>query len=380
MALQDLTPQLRTRMTRVERLVGLFVALAALLMAAVFAYYLRDTGKRRGWFVNKIPYYCYTTDATGLKAGDPVRLLGRDVGRILQVEASPPDPWFIEQNFNVFVKFEVWEPYFGYIWSDSRVRVVSADFFGSRYIEVTRGENGLATVWHKPHFEDTEILSDKDAEGRPWTGPDAQEPIPVPLRDSKNGVWLFTDETPSIAQQAEQIVRALASSLPPLTDQVAAVLAQTVAATSNANLAIAHLQPTLQHVQGIAGRLESEDGAVGRMLLTTNLQAQVDDALAGMDAMLDQTTSLLRTSEQQMLDLTRRIAMTLDNVALVTSNLSRQVDANSLVLGEVSSLVTGADDTIRGLQRHWLLRSAFRPATNPPVESALPPSLDRPFR
>lgn len=380
MALQDLTPQLRTRMTRVERLVGLFVVFAVLLMAGVFAYYLRDTGKRRGWFVNKVPYYCYTTDATGLKAGDPVRLLGRDVGRILQIEASPPDPWFIEQNYNVFVKFEVWHPYFGYIWSDSRVRIVSSDFFGSRYVEVTRGEDGLATVWHKPNFEDTEILSDKDAEGKPWTGPDAQEAILVPLRDSKNGVWLFTDETPSVAQQAEQIVRTIATTLPSLTDHVATVLAQTVEATSNAALAIAQLQPALQHVQGIAGRIETEDGAIGRMLLTTNLQNQVDATLTSMDAMLDQTTSILRTSEQQMLDLTRRIAMTLDNVALVTSNLSRQVDANSLVLGEVSSLVTGADDMIRGLQRHWLLRSAFRPSTNPPVESALPPSLDLPIR
>ena len=36
MALQDLTPQLRTRMSRVERLVGLFVVFAGLLMVAGF--------------------------------------------------------------------------------------------------------------------------------------------------------------------------------------------------------------------------------------------------------------------------------------------------------------------------------------------------------
>ena len=32
MALQDLTPQLRTRLSRLERIVGIFVAIATLLM------------------------------------------------------------------------------------------------------------------------------------------------------------------------------------------------------------------------------------------------------------------------------------------------------------------------------------------------------------
>lgn len=38
MAVQDLTPQLRTRLSRVERAVGWFVILATLLLLASFAY------------------------------------------------------------------------------------------------------------------------------------------------------------------------------------------------------------------------------------------------------------------------------------------------------------------------------------------------------
>lgn len=373
MALQDLTPQLRTRMTRVERLVGLFVLFAALLMAAAFLQYLLSTGKRRGWFVNKVLYYCYTRDASGLKAGDPVRLLGRNVGRIVEIEANPPDQWFVDNQYNIFVQFEIWDPYFGYIWTDSRVQVLSSDFFGSRYLEVTRGKDDLAAatvVLNPRRFADSLVISDKHPKnGNPTNL--------VKLRDARKGIWLpDVDEAPTLAQRAESIVRTVDVALPQWSRQIDDVLTQVHATTSNANLALQDVRPTLGHVQNLAARLESEQGAVGRLLLTTNLESRVDQALLSMDATLTNTASLIRTSETQLADLTRRLALTLDNVALVTSNLSAQVGANSYVLGEISSLVVHADDLLQGLKRHWLLRSSFPPATNPPLQSVVTPSLD----
>ena len=50
MALQDLTPQLRTRLSRMERAVGWFVFLAMLLLAFGFVYYVYATAERKGWF------------------------------------------------------------------------------------------------------------------------------------------------------------------------------------------------------------------------------------------------------------------------------------------------------------------------------------------
>jgi hypothetical protein len=401
MALQDLTPQLRTRMRRVERLVGLFVFVAALLMASAFAYYLVKTGERRGWFVNKIPYFCYTRDAAGLKTGDPVRLLGREIGRIVRIETTRPDPWFVENNYNVIVQFEIRQPYEGYVLSDSKVRVVAADFFGPRFLEVTRGNQdvGLVTVLQdsKRRFEDSRILWDdanhvwyiplRAAQRGKWLDSDdaditsaegstnALPPI-ARRKEPPPGVWLRTEESTQLTQRAEQIVQMIQESLPRLTNQVAQVLAQATDAASNANRALSQLQPTLASVESIALRLQTEEGAIGRMLLTTNLQGQVQTTLASMDATLTNTTGLIRTSEIQLQDLTRRIALTLDNVALVTSNLSSQVNANSLMLGEVSSLVVSADDMVQGLKRHWLLRSAFPAATNAPLESTVLPSLD----
>src|SRR5205807_9857196 len=106
MALQDLTPQLRTRLGRMERAVGIFVGLAALLLLSGFFYYLYHTAVRKGWFLKKIPYYVYVRDASGLKVGDPVKMMGFDIGEIIAVEPTSPDNWwFVTNQFNVFVQF-----------------------------------------------------------------------------------------------------------------------------------------------------------------------------------------------------------------------------------------------------------------------------------
>src|SRR2546423_8000146 len=136
MALQDLTPQLRTRLSRMERAVGLFVVLAAALLAIGFLYYVYTTAERKGWFKVKAHYYTFTDAATGLKEGDPVRLMGLDVGLIARIETMPGDNF--EQN--IYVEFALKEPYYDYLWTEgSRARVATADFLGKRVLEVTKG-------------------------------------------------------------------------------------------------------------------------------------------------------------------------------------------------------------------------------------------------
>src|SRR6185369_5957800 len=101
MALQDLTPQLRTRLSRMERAVGWFVVLAAGLLMFGFGYYIYNTAEKKGWFKIKAPYFTFTSAATGLKVGDPVKLMGLDVGRITSMDPQPP--WDFE--YNMYVEF-----------------------------------------------------------------------------------------------------------------------------------------------------------------------------------------------------------------------------------------------------------------------------------
>ena len=59
MPLQDLTPQLRTRLNRMERAVGWFIMLATLLLLFGFGYYIYNTAESRGWFKIKAQYFIY---------------------------------------------------------------------------------------------------------------------------------------------------------------------------------------------------------------------------------------------------------------------------------------------------------------------------------
>src|SRR6059036_490888 len=135
MALQDLTPQLRTRLSRMERAVGIFVGLAALLLLSGFFYYLYHTATRKGWFLTQVTYFTYVDNATGLKEGDPVKLMGFEAGQITKIVPEKP-----ESEYNVYIEFKIKEPNYGYIWfPDSRVKVLATGFLGSRFLEVTKG-------------------------------------------------------------------------------------------------------------------------------------------------------------------------------------------------------------------------------------------------
>ena len=90
MALQDLTPQLRTRLSRMERAVGWFVFLATALLLFGFGYYIYHTAERKGWFKIKAPFHTYLQSSAGLNVGDPVFMMGFPVGQITGVEPQQP--------------------------------------------------------------------------------------------------------------------------------------------------------------------------------------------------------------------------------------------------------------------------------------------------
>src|ERR1041385_2488197 len=140
MALQDLTPQLRTRLSRMERAVGWFVILATGLLLFGFGYYVYHTAARKGWFTPKFRYRAGVNSSAGLKPGDPVKLMGGPVGEITEIIPNAPDEYY-----GLTIKFVVLKPHYGYVWDDSKVKVQS-DFLGNRYLEITKGVAGVPTI------------------------------------------------------------------------------------------------------------------------------------------------------------------------------------------------------------------------------------------
>lgn len=368
MALQDLTPQLRTRLSRMERAVGIFVGLAAVLLLSGFFYYLYHTAVRKGWFLTKVTYYTYVDSAAGLKVGDPVKLMGFDAGEITKI--LPENP---ESEYDVYIEFKIKEPNYGYIWfPDSRVRVIATGFLGSRFLEVTKGGSSGSTnvEYHATYREEavngkkvvTGVWQDKEGTYAPYT------------KSSK--YWLVADEAPPVTERLEKIAKELEQALPNilnLTNQLTAVLTNSAQATSNLNALALSARPGATNLAEITAQLREFNGSLGRWLFSTNLNQQLELAANNANATLASVdTNLVAVAE--------KLSLSLDNLANITSNLNAQVQTNTNILSAISAAVTHTDDLVQGLKRHWLLRSAFKTRTTnqPPSRPLLPPSRPRP--
>ena len=419
MALQDLTPQLRTRLSRMERAVGWFVALAMALLAFGFVYYVYHTAENKGWFLTKAPYYTYADRATGLKIGDPVMLMGLAVGQITRMEPMPPE----EFHRNIYVEFEIKDPYYGYLWTEgSRAKVATADLLGKRVLEVTKGTGGYPTYIFHPMREvsmaeaqslqgSTNWLLAEEVWDAALTNLLAKAKSPLTNlaalaaagctnllimnkseeRKLMTGIWddregrfeaytrntkyeLLADESAAVTERLEKLVGEVEQALPNilgLTNQLTLVLSNSASLTSNMNAVAIGAQPTVSNLTVLMAQLD-HPGALGEWLLPTNISRQFEGALGHADAMFASADATLTNANTNLTALAENLGRSLDNLANLTSNLNSQVQANTNILGEISRAIVNADSFVQGLKHHWLLRSAFRTKdTNAPT--AVPP-------
>jgi ABC-type transporter Mla subunit MlaD len=417
MALQDLTPQLRTRLSKMERAVGWFVFLATALLLFGFGYYIYHTAERKGWFKIKAPFHVFVQSSAGLNVKDPVYMMGFQIGEIIGIQAMPPG-----DKRNVRVDFEIRADnradYFRYIWRDgSYVKINNAGFLNQRQLEVTRGTNGPAIVVTQPgvwktvseleqlvaaqidHWQlyqdvldansnivfgaytmldaaNLQVLAGMKLEtnsifvfdnqtvshNRIVASWDNRVHRYVNFAPDHDTAWLRAAETPPISDQLQAMVLQVQSALPgilSLTNQLTAVLDNAANATSNLNSTLVAVQPMVTNFTLISGQLR-EPGGLGVWALGTNGDGQIQAALTNVNLLLTHTDTNLNA-------LVANVGQTLDNLAGITSNLNVQVQANSNLLWGISKTVTDADDLMQGLKHHWLLRSAFKTkATNQP--------------
>lgn len=422
MPLQDLTPQLRTRLNRLERAVGVFMLLATALLLFGFGYYIYSTAEHRGWFKSKAEFYTYADSGDGLVVGDPIKLMGFQAGLILEVTAGPP--WGPGSEHAVYVKFEVIEPYYGYLWTEgSRAQIKESGFLGKRELDLTKGTGGHAIYVNVPVREMTL------AEARALSPPDkwrcgedlyqgtnlvakAWQPLNTELfdklsalgetnihvldnrykRNSIRSVWNFKghyyetfgktnvyvmppDEAPAITARLNALATQVEQALPhvlALTNQLASVLSNAEKLTGNLNGIAEGVRPTVTNLAVITGHIRDPKGSLGEWIIPTNIQAQLGTTLQNANLTITNVdTNLVATLES----LTR----TLDNLGNITSNLNNQVQANSNILSQLSDIVVHSDQFIQGLKHHWLLRSAFKTPKTPRT-NAPPAKVTQPIR
>lgn len=371
-----------------ERAVGWFVLLAAVLLIAGFAYYIRNTAQRKGWFLQKIAYQTCVSSGAGLKIGDPVKLMGFDVGEITAIVPNDPYSYY---NITIYfhVKLDKYN-YPGYIWSDSKVKVNSGDLLGGRFLEITKGAAGVPTILQPTNNQTSGTLlrfMEGESEKRIAAAriADAEEALrlnqsPTPddklvaevlgelnadakarpeayyTNDFRNHIYFLEPlESLAVTERLERLVSQVEAALPNilgLTNKIAAVLGNTANLTSNLNVVAENVQPAVANFSALAAQLRGP-GALGEWALGTNGQQNLDATLANANQTIANTDTNLNL-------LFESLGESLENLAGITSNLNAQVQANTNMLSSISQAVVDADDLVQGLKRHWLLRSAFK--------------------
>jgi ABC-type transporter Mla subunit MlaD len=354
MAVQDLTPQLRTRLSRLEKVVGWFVTLATALLLAGLAYYIYNMAERKGWFKTKAPYFTYLESGTGVRAGDPVRLMGFDAGMVTHVTAEKPD-----SGENVYVEFELIEPYYGYVWDDSVIKVKSAGFLGARYLEVTKGGTRLTNDLHATYREENKKLTgiwvDKEGVYASWQRGDKP-------------YWLPAEEPPDLSSQLDQTVQMLKISLTnilQLTNALTKALTNAAEVTENLNDVLRDAKPIVRNAAEITSNLKDPQGSLGAWLFPVAMNYQLTRLLTNANSTMVNADATVTNANTNLVTVFSNITATLVNLANMTSNLNMQVQRNDTMLTSISKLVVDSDTLVQGLKRHWLLRSAFKddPAT-----------------
>ena len=383
MALQDLTPQLRTRLSRMERAVGWFVFLATALLVLGFGYYLYHTAEQRGWFVIKAKFVCFVKSSTGLGVGDPVTIMGFPEGQITLIQPMPPG-----DKHNVKVEFEMRDPYFRYIWLDgSYVKVNASGLLDKRLLEVTRGTNGPAICVTQPGVFKTipELKQIITEQPNRW-----QLYQDVSDKDSNMVFTAYTMLTQSNLDQMAQLdVESNALFVYDNTvvkDHIVAAWHRLTHRYENytpgsqdAYLPVVEMAPVSDQLQAMVSQVQA---ALPGILSLTNKIAAVLDNAALLTSNLNAVAAAAQPAVTNFAEMSATantnlpatfdgINRTLDNLADITSNLNAQVAANSNMLSTISQTVTDSDTFVQGLKHHWLLRSAFKtPKTNAPPAKA----------
>ncbi|HTH47764.1 MAG TPA: MlaD family protein [Candidatus Limnocylindria bacterium] len=400
MALQDLTPQLRTRLRKVEWFVVLFLGGTLVLMIASLAWFIKKTGDARGWWVTEVPYYTYLPNASGIKIGSPVQMIGFKVGQVTKVEAVGLEDlrsWKYYGDHPVFVGFNVREPYPGYITSDSQLKLAGLpiEIAGGVTLEVTVGSAAglLTTTNGGGHLS---VLSDKIVYDKL-----AEKPITnlqhyaryTPLAETKKGFFLKLDESDTMMAQVTRILAKLDGISGTVNDAMPGLTNELQKTLGNVRELTESLKPALANPGGIGALLLPTNlvarldrpGGVGELLVPTNLNEELVGTLAAVRTNLPVTLTNLN---QRMADLgplltnlttgTARLGPLMTNVDDALGNVK------SNTVPRVNSLLETLDSFVEGMKRHWLFRGAFKtvPTNAPPaaVDTNAPVRIPPPDR
>jgi len=322
----------------VREIVGVFVL--GSLAVALFGLLALGTGRR--WFERKadLGAVFQAKHASVLHRGVPVRLAGERVGEVTSVRLEGTEL----SHATMRVRANALEA----LRTDSRaiLRVPIAGLVGELAVELT------------PGTEAAPFPPDRELPGI------AQGDL---LGQLEEVAAVLVVEVPAITKQ----VRLLLENANALAGQAAQGQAGTHAAALLAGTSRLVAQAERERV---AARAAALLGELDRMMASVNAGEGAAGRLLKDPALHDRIAALLQDLHQSWADIAKILEGTgkvAGDAGLLTAQLKKRADAIPAMMDQTERLLLRTNQTLEGMQRHWLLRGSIEQAGPPPAPPAV---------
>lgn len=314
----------RVRYSTKERLAGLFILIAAVLLVAAFVF----SRQLHFLLADTFELHAYVEDAQNINRDTSIRMAGFEIGRVKRVE------W---QEDNILLTFEIREKFHEQIRKDS-VASIGMALVGDASIEITRGNPALERL------------------------PDGAQ---IPLEETPSVENLIEMAAPAVANANEILerVNAILAAIDP------ARIAQLTEELGRTMANVRELTDSSTEGGGIVGRLFSDEAFADSIATST-------EELAGVMQALQQRLEDLGPVFENTEEITAEMPALVEESAELAQALTAQLedvdagDEMADILVQLRSLLNETERTLRGIQNVWPI------APNMPEETstdALPP-------
>jgi hypothetical protein len=302
-------------------------------------------------------------------------MLGFTIGEVAEINTTPDNEWFRSKGYNVFVRFLVRNPYQGYIFTDSRVKIggLPIDIAGGSFLEVTRSTGlGVPTTATNAATGRLGVLWEKYAYAA--GKPKATNYLRYDVFTKKDkGYFLPT-------QPAGDLIGELTLLVPKIREAFAKpgglgdiLIPTNLAARFDRTGGLGELVLPADLHRGLVDTLTNLNHKMRDIdLLVSNLNRTAPPLIAQLGTSLPPLlTNLTATLPPLLTNLDATLPPLLTNLNASLPGTLTQVDltlreVRSNTLPAADKLLTNTADFVGGLKRHWLFRGAFK--TNAPAK------------
>lgn len=347
------------RFENLERRVGLFLAVSALIVAGAIAV----VGLRHGLFTPKSPLLFFADSGDGLVEGMEVVTRGFRIGQIKSVR--------LDDTGRVRVRLAIDTSQLRWVRRDSVARLVAKALIGDSRIEISPGspQSPAATASETIAFVHDPDIAD--------TARKLMEEDIKPLLAGVRGLIGYLDDPRGDVKQAIAGVNQLSTGMNQTLTQLSGRLS--ALAGNLESLSGSLRAETLPQVKGLLGQGESVLGGADRTVrsleslvrddlhaVVGKLAEEVVPQLRGLIADADRAAASagggVDTVARELPGILAKVDTSLENIRVITERLAPVAQEVPAIVTQGGELVDDSQALVKSIQGIWL----FRPEQKPP--------------